>query len=98
VDGTSGFSKLGEIQDTSEILRSVQIGNYVYSISTDNVKVVSFDDPTQIVAAVGLRRIPDGWKRRWLRGWLRRRRRRSGNESMRRSSSTKADPYFLIAA
>ena len=54
VDEKTGFSKLGEIVHGDEVLRSLQIDDFVYSIGQSEVKVVSFSDPTTIVADVKL--------------------------------------------
>ncbi len=55
VDPAAGkFNKLGEVQHDGEVLRSVQIGDYVYSIGTDAVKVVQIGNPLVDVADVPL--------------------------------------------
>ncbi len=54
LDETSGFSKLGEIQHDGEVQRSLRIDNYVYSIGTDAVKVISLDDPDTVLASAAL--------------------------------------------
>ena len=54
-DATTGFADLGAIEHNSQVLRSMRIGDYIYSISQRDVKVVSIDDPTQTVAEVDLK-------------------------------------------
>ena len=54
VDPQAGFAKLGEINHDGEVLRSVEIGDFIYSIGTDAVKVASIDDPANQVADVQL--------------------------------------------
>jgi uncharacterized secreted protein with C-terminal beta-propeller domain len=58
VDPTTGFTLLGEIDHQGEVQRSIEIGDYLYSIGTDAVKVVSMTDPSQQVAEVTLTPTP----------------------------------------
>ncbi|MGA2498927.1 MAG: beta-propeller domain-containing protein [Tepidisphaeraceae bacterium] len=53
VDST-GFTEVGQIHHDGEVLRSLRIGNFVYSIGTDAIKVISLDDPSTDVADVPL--------------------------------------------
>jgi len=99
VDGTSGFSKLGEIQDTSEILRQRQLGKLrlFQSVPQRESRLLSTTRP-QICRRRGPRRIPAGWKRRWAH--------EDGSGAAAGGPatinaplfSTKPDPYSLIAA
>jgi len=50
----SGFRNLGTIHHDTAIERSLRIGNFLYSVSVDQVKVHRLDDPTAQIAAVGL--------------------------------------------
>jgi uncharacterized secreted protein with C-terminal beta-propeller domain len=52
VDATEGFTALGTIEHDGQVLRSLRIGSFIYSIGTEYVKVVSIDDPTNVVAEV----------------------------------------------
>jgi len=54
VDPDRGFTKLGAISHSGEAKRALQIGDFIYSIGSDAVKVVSIDDPSQQVAEVTL--------------------------------------------
>ncbi len=54
VDATSGFTEIGQIHHDGQVLRSLRIDNYVYSIGTDAIKVISLDDPSMDVADVPL--------------------------------------------
>ena len=49
-----GFKNLGTINHDTTIERSLRIGNFLYTVSIDQVKVHRLDDPTAQVAAVGL--------------------------------------------
>ena len=45
------FKLIGQIKHTGTVLRSVQIGDFIYSIGTDAVKVVAIDAPgTELVS------------------------------------------------
>lgn len=54
VDTTTGFTKLGDIHHDTQVLRSIQIGDFLYSISDGDVKVVSINDPSQQLVDVDL--------------------------------------------
>jgi len=59
LDQSSGFTKLGDIQHDGQVLRSLRIDHFVYSIGTDAVKVISLDDPDTILTSVDLPSSPD---------------------------------------
>jgi uncharacterized secreted protein with C-terminal beta-propeller domain len=52
VDTSTGFTSLGQVHHDTQVLRSVQIGDFLYSIADDGVKVVSINDPSQQAAEV----------------------------------------------
>ena len=54
LDETSGFTKLADIQHNGEVLRSLRIDHFIYSIGTDAVKVISLDNPNGILTSVDL--------------------------------------------
>lgn len=54
VDPAKGFTSLGRVAQNGQVLRGVQIGDYLYSIGSKSVKVVAIDDPRQEVAVVKL--------------------------------------------
>jgi len=54
VDPVNGFTEIGQIQHDGQVLRSLRIGTFVYSIGTDAIKVISLDDPSKDVADVPL--------------------------------------------
>ena len=54
VDEAKGLTMLGQIRHHGQVLRSVRIGGYIYSIGSDAVKVVAIADPGQVVADVPL--------------------------------------------
>jgi hypothetical protein len=59
LDETSGFTKLADIQHDGEVNRSLRIDQFIYSIGTDAVKVISLDDPDTILTSVALPNSPD---------------------------------------
>ncbi|KKL20019.1 hypothetical protein LCGC14_2459650, partial [marine sediment metagenome] len=54
VDLEDGFTYLGRITHDSRVRRSLRIGEYLYSISSDQIKVHELTDPSQEVASVDL--------------------------------------------
>ncbi len=52
VDTDAGFTFLGEIAHDSAVRRSFRIGEYLYSVSSDTVKVHQLTDPGEQVATV----------------------------------------------
>ncbi len=54
VDPIHGFTEVGQIQHDGQVLRSLRIGSFVYSIGSDAIKVISLDDPSMEVADVPL--------------------------------------------
>ena len=50
VDPENGFDKLGEIAHDTDVLRSVQIDEYLYTMSDTQVMVHVIDDPSQLIA------------------------------------------------
>lgn len=58
IDPATGFTALGQIEHEGQVLRSLQIGDYLYSIGTDAIKIVSFADPTTALAEVALQTTP----------------------------------------
>jgi len=54
VDLEDGFTHLGAIAHEGPVRRSLRIGEYLYSISTEAVKVHQVDDPTSQVGQVDL--------------------------------------------
>ena len=57
----AGFTNLGEITHDGPVQRSVRIGEFLYSISTGEVKVHRLADPSAEVAAVKLTAAVDPW-------------------------------------
>ena len=55
VDLADGFTPLGEIQHDTPVRRSFQIGNYLFSISSNTIKANAIADPAQQVAALDLK-------------------------------------------
>jgi uncharacterized secreted protein with C-terminal beta-propeller domain len=54
VDPEKGFTLLGEIQHDTPVRRSLQIGDYLISISSNTIKANSIADPAEEVAALDL--------------------------------------------
>jgi uncharacterized secreted protein with C-terminal beta-propeller domain len=54
LDETTGFSKLGQINHEGEVLRSVRIENFLYSLGRDAVKVINLSTPGTIIATAPL--------------------------------------------
>jgi len=54
VDAESGFTRLGAVEHQQEVRRSLRIGQFLYSIGWDAVKVVTMSDPLVVVAEVEL--------------------------------------------
>jgi uncharacterized secreted protein with C-terminal beta-propeller domain len=55
IDPTKGFTRLGAIvHDDDEILRSVRIGQNVFSIGSEAIKVANLDDPSDVLATIEL--------------------------------------------
>ena len=54
VDAAKGFTFLGEIIHPTAVRRSLQIGGWLYSVSSSAVKVNQMDDPGHEVASVSL--------------------------------------------
>ncbi len=54
LDESTGFTPLAEIQQDSEVLRSLRIDKYIYSISRDSIKVISLDDPGTVISTTPL--------------------------------------------
>jgi uncharacterized secreted protein with C-terminal beta-propeller domain len=54
VDEKTGFTEIGQVEHGDEVLRSLQIGDYLYSLSSSDLKVVSINDPADEVADVVL--------------------------------------------
>jgi uncharacterized secreted protein with C-terminal beta-propeller domain len=52
VDPTRGFTYLGRVEHTGQPDRSLRIGEFLYSIGKDAVKVVELQHPDQLVANV----------------------------------------------
>ena len=52
IDGGMGLVKFGEVRHDSPALRSVRIGDYFYSISENDLKVVEFADTDTVLAHV----------------------------------------------
>lgn len=59
VDAGQGFTELGKVRHDGEVLRSLRIGGFLYSIGSDAVKVVKLEDPGEVVATVTLQNDPD---------------------------------------
>lgn len=55
VDLTDGFTPLGEIQHDTPVRRSFQIGDYLFSISSNTIKANDIADPSHEVAALDLK-------------------------------------------
>ena len=55
VDPEKGFTLLGEIQHDTAVRRSFQIGDYLFSISSDTIKANDIADPSHEVAALNLK-------------------------------------------
>jgi hypothetical protein len=55
----AGFTLLGEIGHESPVLRSVRIGGFLYSISTDEVQAHPLSDPAVVAARAPLSRSDD---------------------------------------
>jgi inhibitor of cysteine peptidase len=45
VDTTTGFSKLGQVNQDSQVRRSLQIGDRLYSVADNSIKVQAIQDP-----------------------------------------------------
>lgn len=58
--GEAGFTKLGEISHSTDVQRSIRIGEFLYSVSSSEVKVHRLADPEAQVAAVNLAP-PEPW-------------------------------------
>ena len=58
LDGADGFENLGQISHDGSVQRSLRIGEYLYSISSGQVKVHRIDDPTAAVATTTLTSTP----------------------------------------
>ncbi|MFM8890531.1 MAG: beta-propeller domain-containing protein, partial [Planctomycetia bacterium] len=58
--GKAGFTKLGEISHSTDVQRSIRIGEFLYSVSSSEVKVHRLTDPKAQVAAVKLA-APEPW-------------------------------------
>ena len=54
VDPVNGFTEVGQIHHDGQVLRSLRIGDFVYSIGSDAIKVISLADPSTDVADVPL--------------------------------------------
>jgi uncharacterized secreted protein with C-terminal beta-propeller domain len=59
VDAATGFTLLGEIEHQGAALRSFQIGELLFSIGTDALRVTALTDPSQHVATLTLPPVPD---------------------------------------
>jgi len=58
---TDGFTNLGTISHDGPVQRAVRIGDYLYSVSSEQVKVHRLDAPTVELAAVTLTAAVDPW-------------------------------------
>jgi len=58
LDAADGFENLGRIDHDGSVQRSLRIGEYLYSISSGQVKVHRIDDPTAAVATTTLTSTP----------------------------------------
>jgi uncharacterized secreted protein with C-terminal beta-propeller domain len=58
VDPTLGFIELGQVSHDSAVQRSLRIGDNLYSIATNDLKIVNLLHPTQIIADVPLPAAP----------------------------------------
>jgi len=54
VDATDGFTWMGEISHDTPVQRTFQIGDYIFSISSETIKANSITDPADEVAVVDL--------------------------------------------
>ena len=63
VDSASSdaFQNLGQIEHDTPVLRSVRIGEYLYSVSAGEVRVHAIDNPAQELGRVKLSQGQNGW-------------------------------------
>lgn len=54
VDPAKGFTKLGEVSHTSGVQRSVRIGDELFSIGSEAIRVTALDDPSDVLATLDL--------------------------------------------
>jgi uncharacterized secreted protein with C-terminal beta-propeller domain len=57
----AGFTKLGEITHDGTVQRSVRIGEFLYSVSSGQVKVHRLDAPTVEIGSTRLTAAVDPW-------------------------------------
>jgi hypothetical protein len=54
IDPEKGFTELGRVTQDGEVLRSLRIGDNLYSISTTDLEIVNLMQPEKVVAEVVL--------------------------------------------
>jgi uncharacterized secreted protein with C-terminal beta-propeller domain len=52
VDPNAGFAELGQVAQTSDVQRSFRIGDDLYSLADNDLKIVTFSDPAHVIADV----------------------------------------------